>query len=47
MFILKHSKISAEELLKNLGGEWYVTAEKAYQDYGFVDGIVENIDELL
>lgn len=47
MFILKHSKISAEELLKNLGGEWYVTAEKAYQDYGFVDGIVESIDELL
>ena len=47
MFILKHSKISAEELLKNLGGEWYVTAEKAYQEYGFVDGIVENIDELL
>lgn len=46
-FILKHSKITPEVLAQNLGGEWYVTAKQAHEDYGFVDEIVTDIDDLL
>lgn len=45
-FIMAHSKIPKATLNKNLKGEWYVTAKKAYEDYGFVDAIVTDIDEL-
>lgn len=47
LFILNHSKIDEETLAKNLGGEWYVTAKKAMEEYGFVDEIVTDIDMLL
>ena len=46
-FILKHSNITPKTLAENLGGEWYVTAQQAYDDYGFVDEIVTDIDDLL
>lgn len=46
-FILNHSKISEEVLVQNLGGEWYVTAKQAFEEYGFVDEIVTDIDSLL
>jgi len=46
-FIIAHSKIDVDTLAENLSGEWYVTAEEAFVDFGFVDSIVEDIDELL
>lgn len=46
VFIMDNSKISEETLAKYLGGEWYVTAKKAYEEYGFVDEIITDIDQL-
>lgn len=46
-FIINHSSIDVDTLAENLGGEWYITAEEAHMDYGFVDAIIEDIDELL
>lgn len=46
-FILQHSSISEETLANNLGGEWYVTAKRAHEEFGFVDKIVNDIDMLL
>lgn len=46
-FILDHSSISSQELIENLGGEWYVTAKDAHEKYGFVEEIVDDIDTLL
>ncbi|MBE5927598.1 MAG: ATP-dependent Clp protease proteolytic subunit [Lachnospiraceae bacterium] len=47
LFILEHSSISEETLTQNLGGEWYVTAKQACEEYGFVDEIVTDINVLL
>lgn len=46
-FILEHSEIDRQILIENIGGEWYVTAKQAFEKYGFVDAIIESIDELL
>ena len=46
-FILDNSKIPEETLVRNLGGEWYVTAKQAHEEYGFVDEIITDISMLL
>ena len=46
-FILDNSKIPEDTLVKNLGGEWYVTAKQAHEEYGFVDEIITDISMLL
>lgn len=45
-FILENSRIDDKTLEENLGSEWYVTAQEAYDKYGFVDKIIESLDEI-
>lgn len=46
-FILNNSSIDTDTLANNLGGEWYVTAKQACEEYGFVDELVTDIDIIL
>jgi ATP-dependent Clp protease, protease subunit len=46
-FIMENSKIDEDTLQENLGTEWYVTAEQAFKEYGFVDKIITSLDEIL
>jgi ATP-dependent Clp protease protease subunit len=45
-FIREHSNIPEEVLEENLSTEWFVTASEAV-DFGFVDAIITDIDEIL
>lgn len=46
-YILEHSSIPAELLEDLLSTEWFVTAKDAYEQYGFVDGIITSLEEVV
>jgi len=43
-FVKKHSGIDEETLAENIGTEWFVTAQDAFELYHFVDEIITDID---
>lgn len=45
-YIMKHSTISESILDENIWGEWFITAKEAVS-YGFVDKVIDNIDDIL
>lgn len=45
-YIMNHSNISESILNENIWGEWFITAKEAV-DYGFVDKIVDDINDIL
>lgn len=45
-FILNHSTIPVDVLNENIANDWYLNSTKAVE-YGFCDGIIDDIDQLL